>query len=69
VDEIRAEITAAQLADESDVEEEVDDDLDADLDDVDGDSVEGRVTPSTPPTPEEVRAGFERISARLTSPI
>lgn len=68
VDEIRAEIAAAQLADESDVDEDVDD-LDADLDEADEDSAEGRVTPSAPPTPAEVRAGFERISARLTSPI
>lgn len=82
VDEIRGEIASAKAAaeveedefefDEDDVDSDDDvevsvddeyDELDHDDDDLEYDEVE----PSTPPSPEEVRAGFARIAARLSS--
>ena len=42
-------------------------DLDATATDVDGDAGPLRTTPGRPPTEAEVRAGFARIAAQLTS--
>jgi hypothetical protein len=77
VDEIRAEIEQAKAAAEA--EDEDDDDFDGDDDDIevsldaddldeDDDEMElPEVEPSTPPSPEEVRAGFARIASRLSA--
>ncbi|MEH1125896.1 hypothetical protein [Micromonospora sp. CPCC 206061] len=62
VDEIRGEITAARLAvEEGEPEEEFDSDQ--------GEPDEPRVMdePHDPPGPEEIRAGLERIAARLAT--
>jgi hypothetical protein len=73
VDEIRAEIASAQLlAQESEDETAEDEEIEAFLDDHDHDHDheydEGEeLEPSTPPTPEEIRAGFARIAAKLSS--
>src|SRR5262245_45890313 len=75
VDEIRAEIASAQLlAQEAEDEATEDEELEAFLDhhhdhDHDHDEYdEGEeLEPSTPPTPEEIRAGFARIAAKLSS--
>jgi hypothetical protein len=70
-EEIRGEIAAARIAalsDEDDVEDGEPDDHDyvvADEDEQDDDAAASR---REPPTPDEVRAGFERIAARLTAP-
>jgi hypothetical protein len=65
VEEIRGEIAAAKLAAETPGEdEEYDDDYD---DDEDFEAVEEHAEPSVPPGPEQVRAGFARIAARLTA--
>lgn len=72
VAEIRADIEAAiALADEQDDDEEYDDEDDLDDDElVAADHHEQGYSGHTPgrhaPTPEEIRAGFERISGRLT---
>jgi hypothetical protein len=66
VDRIREDIVAARVAARNeDVETAA---LDAELagyDHADHDS--GPVTPSEPPSPDEVRAGFARIAAQLTA--
>ena len=63
VDQIRGEIAASRLnADESEDDETEDDDHDHDHDHDHGDEV---VTPSTPPSPEEIKAAFGRIAQRL----
>jgi hypothetical protein len=77
VEEIREEIASAKLAvdsedeeDDEDLEVSVDADYDehAEHDDDDDDDYElEEIEPSTPPSPEEVRAGFARIAARLSS--
>lgn len=83
VDEIRAEIAAAKVAaeeeeDEYELDEEEGDDLEVSVDsEFDEDDHEGHdhdeeeeyeeVEPTTPPSAEEVRAGFARIAARLSS--
>lgn len=76
VDEIRAEIASAQLlAQEAEDEATEDEEIEAFLDDHDHDHDhdhdeydEGEeLEPSTPPTPEEIRAGFARIAAKLSS--
>jgi hypothetical protein len=71
VDQIRGEIAGARLAaeeaedDELADDEDDEDDLDApDLDDHDHPE---HIEPSDPPTPDEIRAGFARIAAQLTS--
>jgi len=82
VDEIRAEIETAKSAAAEDEDDFDDDDLDEeDLEvsvdeDFDGDDDEGfeaddvddyeEVEPTPPPSPEEVRAGFARIAAKLS---
>lgn len=75
VDEIRHEIEQAKAAAEAEDEDEEDFEFD-ESSDVDV-SMEGEdddeemelpeVEPSTPPSPEEVRAGFARIAARLSA--
>ncbi|MFC7481309.1 hypothetical protein ACFQX7_16485 [Luedemannella flava] len=72
VDQIQAEIASAQLlAQEAEDEAVEDDEIEAFLDDHDHDHDEydegEEVEPSTPPSPEEIRAGFARIAAKLTS--
>jgi hypothetical protein len=83
VDEINEEIASSKLAaeeaEDEDIEEleefeddiagyvgdESDDETEEDLEAFDEDEEEGEPTP--PPTPDEVRAGFARIAARLTA--
>jgi hypothetical protein len=75
VDEIRNEIEQAKAAAEAEDEDEDEDfeydeesdDIEVSLDDSDEDLELPEVEPSTPPSPEEVRAGFARIAARLAS--
>ena len=62
VEEIRAEIETAKAAAAEDEDEDFDDDDDDDLEDVDDYE---EVEPTPPPSPEEVRAGFARIAAKL----
>jgi hypothetical protein len=65
VDAIRAEIEAARLLGAEEEDDDADSDLtedDADEDDADGEPHEH----AAPPTPDEIRAGFARIAARLT---
>jgi hypothetical protein len=78
VDEIRSEIASAKLAaddeDEYDEDEDSDDvevSVDADYDEHDHDEEDEfpEVEPTAPPSPEEVRAGFTRIAARLSSAV
>jgi hypothetical protein len=65
VDDIRAEIAAAMAM--SDEEEDSDGDTDLDYDDEDdGDDGADEPQRHRPPTPDEIRAGFARIAARLT---
>jgi hypothetical protein len=69
--EIRAEIEKAQRNALEAFSEEADDSLDSDLefefdsDLPDGEDHDGHIADE--PTPEDIRAGFARISARLTS--
>jgi hypothetical protein len=67
VEQIRGEIAASRLnADETeDDETEDDDDLDEHDHDHDHDHDEEVVTPSAPPAPEEIKAGFVRIAQAL----
>jgi hypothetical protein len=77
VDEIRSEIEQAKAAAESEEDEEdgefefddASDDVEVSLDDEfdEGDEEDElpEVEPTPPPSPEEVRAGFARIAARL----
>jgi hypothetical protein len=84
VDEIRDEIASAKLAaeDEDEYEEDEDSDdvevsVDADYDehaehdhaDHDEEDEFPEVEPTAPPSPEEVRAGFTRIAARLSAAV
>jgi len=78
VDEIRSEIEQAKAAAESEEDEEdgefefddASDDVEVSLDDEfdEGDEEDElpEVEPTPPPSPEEVRAGFARIAARLS---
>jgi len=63
---VRAEVDdEADESDEDELEEfEEDDELEEFEDDEDEDDIE----PSPPPTPEEIRAGFARIAAKLAGP-
>lgn len=62
VDQIRGEIAASRLnADEAE-DDETEDDHDHDHDHDHSDEV---VTPSTPPSPEDIKAAFGRIAQRL----
>ena len=80
VEEIRAEIETAKAAaaedEDEDFEDDDDDDLavsvdddfdeeDLDEDDLDEADEYEEVEPTPPPSPEEVRAGFARIAAKL----
>jgi hypothetical protein len=74
IEQIQAEIASAQLlAQEAEDEGIEDDEIEAFLDDHDHDHEhdeldEGEeIEPSTPPSPEEIRAGFARIAAKLSS--
>lgn len=79
VDEIRSEIESAKAAaaeedeeyDEDDSEEsfeEISDEMDVAVDDEFADDSElEEVEPTPPPSPEEVRAGFARIAAKLAN--
>jgi hypothetical protein len=66
VDEIRAEIAAAMQmsTEEEDIEAGADLEYDAEVDE----DEEGAQERREPPTPEEIRAGFARIAAKLTGP-
>lgn len=66
--EIRSEIEKAQRSALEAISEESDDSLDTDLEFEfdEGDEQEGHVV-ADEPTPDDIRAGFARISARLTS--
>jgi hypothetical protein len=64
VDEIRSEIAAARLAVE---EDEPDDDLDGHGAEPEAHEHERVNVPSAPPDPEEIRAGLDRIAARLST--
>jgi hypothetical protein len=79
VEEIRAEIETAKAAaaededddydvDDDDLAVSVDDDFDEDDFDEDLDEADEyeEVEPTPPPSPEEVRAGFARIAAKLS---
>lgn len=73
-DEIRAEINAAKMAAEDEASVAAGADLYGDFAEiVDEELAETRVEeeehfhPSEPPTPEEIRAGFARIAAQLSS--
>jgi len=70
VDDIRADIAAAIALGgaEQDADEDTDLDYedDEDEDDDGGPEEEDAHEPHEPPTPEEIRAGFARIAARLT---
>jgi hypothetical protein len=75
VDEIRSEIESAKAAaeaeDEDDEDYDFDDSSDVDVsmegDDDDEEMELPEVEPTAPPSPEEVRAGFARIAARLSA--
>jgi hypothetical protein len=79
VDEIRTEIEQAKAAAESEEDEEdgefefddasddVEVSLDDEFDEADEEDELPEVEPTPPPSPEEVRAGFARIAARLAS--
>jgi hypothetical protein len=64
VDQIRGEIAASRLAAEEAEDGETEDDGDHEHEhEHEGELVE----PSTPPTPEEIRAGFARIAEQLST--
>jgi hypothetical protein len=66
VDQIRGEIAASRIAaDEAEDDETEYDEDDEDEHDHDHDEEEA-LAPSDPPSPEEIRAGFGRIAAKLT---
>ncbi len=79
VDEIKNEIASARVAAASDEDEDetdmiVAEDLEVSVDDEfhdhDGDDEEAEyeeVEPTAPPSPEEIRAGFARIGAKLST--
>jgi hypothetical protein len=77
VDEIRNEIESAKAAaeaeDEGDEDYDFDDSSDVDVsmegddEDEDEEMELPEVEPTAPPSPEEVRAGFARIAARLSA--
>lgn len=69
--DIRAEIAKSQRNALEGIDEEADDTLDSDLEfefgeDFEGDRDEEQMVPDEP-TADEIRAGFARISARLTA--
>lgn len=72
VEQIQAEIASAQLlAQEAEDEAVEDEEIEAFLDDHDHEEDEydegEEVEATAPPTPDEIRAGFARIAAKLTS--
>src|SRR2546421_12555932 len=69
VDAIREEIASARALAVEEEDDDADGDADDDADDVEEDADEdedGHGHPG-PPTPDEIRAGFARIAARLTA--
>ena len=73
VERIREEIAVAQAlaAEESDADEDTDVEVDLEEPDEDSDDEDNQVDGhdgerGQPPTPDEIRAGFARIAARLT---
>jgi hypothetical protein len=64
VEAIREEVAAARAQ----APEEDDDEADTDAVESEDEEVEESVGHAGPPTPEEIRAGFARIAARLTAP-
>ncbi|MEU9505132.1 hypothetical protein AB0D32_02465 [Micromonospora sp. NPDC048170] len=72
VEEIRGEIAAAQVAAEDETAQIEEADLYGDFEDTIDEELEAaaaeddRVGPPAPPTEAELRAGFERIAAKLT---
>ena len=67
VDQIRGEIAASRLLAEEAEDAETEDGHDHDHDhDHDHEHEDELVEPSTPPTPEEIRAGFVRIAEQLS---
>ncbi|OZV83312.1 hypothetical protein CA850_07505 [Micromonospora echinospora] len=73
-DEIRGEITSARIAAEDETAEVEEADLYGDFEDTIDEELEEAAArephgePRTPPTEEQLRAGFRRIAARLTGP-
>jgi hypothetical protein len=69
LEQIRAEISKAQRNALEAVTQEVDDTLDTDLDFAYGEDIEAAEADvvADEPTADEIRAGFARISARLTA--
>lgn len=69
VDDIRADIVAAMAmgGEEQDVDEDTDLDDEDDGDEDEASAEDDAHERTAPPTPEEIRAGFARIAARLTS--
>jgi hypothetical protein len=78
VDEIRSEIESARAAAEAEEDEEyeyeeaeLDVEVDGEFDEADEEEDEEaemeEVEPTPPPSPEEVRAGFARIAAKLST--
>jgi hypothetical protein len=67
VDEIRAEIVAAMSAGAEEADGDVDTDLEFEGEDEEEDDHADAHEQPGPPTPEEIRAGFARIAAQLTS--
>jgi hypothetical protein len=61
VDQVRGEIAASRLSADESEDDETEDDHDHDDHDHEGELV----TPSDPPSPEEIKAGFARIAERL----
>jgi hypothetical protein len=67
VDEIRAEIVAAMSAGAEEADGDVDTDLEFEGEDEEEDDHADAHEQPGPPTREEIRAGFARIAAQLTS--
>ncbi|MFI6821906.1 hypothetical protein ACIBJE_13265 [Micromonospora sp. NPDC050187] len=73
-DEIRGEITSARIAAEDETAQVEEADLYGDFEDTIDEELEEAAArepygePRTPPTEEQLRAGFRRIAARLTGP-
>jgi hypothetical protein len=66
VDQIRGEIAAARIAADEAEDDETEYDEDDEFDHDHDHDEEEAVAPSDPPSPEEIRAGFGRIAAKLT---
>lgn len=71
VEEIRGEIAAARLVaeeeEDAEIEAELETDITIDVEDEYSDDEGEEIEVAPPPTPDEVREGFARIAAKLTS--